>query len=212
MIAGRVKYSKVRHVAFGNASGNITRAAAVSKSRAVTTAGTGPKSIESTGVINIAPPKPVVPRTSPATVTMPMAASSILSIRSEPLKRLRCQDSAVDRNDSTGDEACAIGGEKYGEISNIGHAGETPERYPFQDFPSRILSKRGVGHRRVGNGGCDGIDRDGVGTELPCKAHRQGNDTGLGYSVKRISNRTSTAHSRHRCNVDDAAIALLTHE
>jgi len=43
---------------------------------------------------------------------------------------LGCQDTAVDWNDSAGDEARSFGGEKDGKICNIGRPGQAPQRNP----------------------------------------------------------------------------------
>src|SRR5262245_2389625 len=72
----------MRLLIFGQASGNITSAAAVSRISAVTTVGTGPISMLSGGAISIAPPNPVMPRINPARVTITITANSFVLIAS----------------------------------------------------------------------------------------------------------------------------------
>ena len=63
----------VRQFAVRAAAGIILNAAKASNSRALTTAGIGPSSRDSVGVITMAPPNPVAPR-----ITPPIAATAML--------------------------------------------------------------------------------------------------------------------------------------
>jgi hypothetical protein len=57
------------------------RAAAVSSVSAVTTACTGPSMALNSGAISAAPPKPVMPRMKPASVTTPTIKRCCISMR-----------------------------------------------------------------------------------------------------------------------------------
>jgi len=70
-------------------------------------------SIESIGVIIMAPPNPVTPRKNPATVTVAIAVISVACIG------LGRQNTAIDWDNSTVYEAGAVGGEKDREVRDI---------------------------------------------------------------------------------------------
>src|SRR5688572_29110340 len=80
----------------GQASGNITTAAAVSKVREITTAGTGPTRMLSGGAISMAPPNPVMPRMKPASMTAAAASSSVAPMRS--MHEMKRRDVGAQRN------------------------------------------------------------------------------------------------------------------
>src|SRR5687768_18103503 len=162
---------------------SIGVAAIPSSSSTTGTARSGPSNSANGGDITIAPPKPVMPRITPAS-----AATTAASARTSGAK-----ESTVDGDGLAGDEPGAVRGEEHREARDVVAAREPAERDAREDLLAALGREELVHHLGVEHGRRDGVHADAERPQLAPEPARHRHHRGLGRPDRK-STRLNSSH------------------